>query len=170
MRPRSGLPWIILFAVFVLCFFALSCTDGSGDDDDDAAADDDAGDDDTGDDDAGGDEPGILDTVQDGCKNGAGAGLDEPWPQDIILEMDGDVLVVTHVNGVFNCCIVAIDVTMDLGETVIDLYEVENAPEPCDCICPYDVVTRIGGLAPKTYTVNIYANGEFAISGEVTVP
>ena len=143
------------------------CDVGAGDDDD--SGDDDTGDDDTGDDDSD-DKPAILSTSNEGCKNGAGLDEEEDWPQDIVFDYSGGVLTVTHVSGVFNCCIDAINVTMELSGLVIDLYEVEYAPNPCFCVCPYDVVTRIANLEAGTYTVNIYANGHFAIAGEVEIP
>ena len=151
--------------------------DDTGDDDndtgDDDTGDDDTGDDDTGDDDTGDDDttagPSITDITHGTCKNGAGPTEDD-WPEDLTFAYEGGVLTVTHVNGWFNCCLESIEVEMEISGATIDLYEEEYAPDPCYCICPYDVVTDIAGLDDDTYTVNVYVNGDLSISDEVTIP
>jgi hypothetical protein len=162
---------IVILAVFGFALgAALSCGD---DDDDNDVADDDAVDDDTADDDQADDDtagPSVIDVGNSDCKDGSGPEAKDDWPQDITFDYEDGILTVTHVNGYFNCCLDSIDVTMSITGPVIDLYEVEVTPNPCFCECPFDVVTEIAGLAPGSYTVNIYADGAFAISGEVEIP
>jgi hypothetical protein len=166
----------LLLAVLAAFSIGFACSCHWGDHDschdewaDDDAADDDAGDDDVGDDDTG--PPHILDTSRTDCKDGSGPTKDEEWPQSIEFHYENGVLTVTHVNGAFNCCLDYVQVTLQMeGEWTIDLYEQEVASNPCFCVCPFDVTTRIEGMASGSYTVNIYANGAFAVSGQVEVP
>jgi hypothetical protein len=145
--------------------------DNDADDDDDAdiGPQDDDADDDSGDDDSDGGE--IVGTKRTDCKDGSGGGKDgDDWPQSLAFLYADGVLGVTHVNGRFNCCLERIDVALEQAGYALDLQETEYAPAPCFCECPYDVTTRIAGLAPGTYVVSAYANGTFAVSGEVTIP
>jgi hypothetical protein len=132
------------------------CDLPSGDDDD--AADDD-------DDTAG---PQVAGTDHTACKDGSKD--KEEWPEGLEFDYSQGALTVTHVNGVFNCCLESIDVTLDLNGLVLSLYEVEYTPMPCDCICPYDVTTRVTGLDAGDYTVNVYVNGSLAISADTVIP
>ena len=138
--------------------------------DDDAVTDDDAAtDDDLGDDDSG--APTITDFSNGKCKNGAGPDkADDDWPPSVEFDYADGILTVTFINGMFNCCLDYVEVTMELTGLVIDLYEQEVAPNPCYCECPFDVETQIANLAAGTYTVNIYDNGTFAVSGQTTIP
>ena len=166
--------WFILCFLLITVAAALAFFLACGDDDPSTSsgqADNDAGDDDndTVDDDASG--PQIQDVNHSACKDGSTGKEGLPgYPESLEFDYDEDVLTVHHVNGVFNCCIERIDVTLDIAGNVIDLYEQEYTPEPCNCICPYDVDTEISGLADGTYAVNIYVNGWISISGETTIP
>ncbi len=136
-----------------------NCDIPSGDDDDDDATT-------TDDDDAAG--PQVADVDHTTCKDGSKDKND--WPESVEFDYSDDALTVTHVNGVFNCCLESIDVTLDLTDLVLTLYEVEYTPMPCDCICPYDVVTQIEDLDAGDYTVNVYVNGSLAISADTVIP
>ena len=168
MSPRTLARVALLAALLLLAAIVIpACPGHRGDDDDNDVGDDssdDAGDD-SADDTGGG--PAIVSTENSACKSGGAA---KDWPQSLTFDYADDILAVTHVNGVFNCCLNRIDVTMELDGFVLDLYEAEDAPSPCNCLCPFDVTTRIAGLASWTYTVNAYDNGAFAVSGQVTIP
>lgn len=160
----------LLIALFLGLSLLLLCCPADDDDDND---DNDDSDDDTGDDDdTGGDDDDdqnvdIVDVKHGSCKNLLAE--EEDWPQDILFDYQDEVLTVTHVNGVFNCCLDSIEVELELNGFVLTLFESEYAPDPCFCVCPFDVATGISGLASGDYEVNIYANGEFAIGGQVTI-
>ena len=176
---RSALLPTLLLALALV----LACPARHGGDDDDADDADDDMADDTGDDtsddasddsgDDSGDDTGgeaaIVSTERTDCKNGGKEAKDD-WPQSLTFDYADDLLTVTHVNGVFNCCLERIDVTMELDGFVLDLYEVEFTPDPCFCECPFDVTTRIAGLGSGAYTVNVYDDGAFDLSGQVTIP
>ncbi len=144
--------------------------DDTNDDDttDDDTGDDDVTDDDVTDDDASQD-PTITGIEHGTCKDGSGPAKTE-WPESLELTYANNVLTVKHVNGVFNCCLDSIEVAMELDGFIIELYEEEYAPNPCFCICPFDVTTHIANLAAGEYTVKVYVNGTFSIDGRVTVP
>jgi hypothetical protein len=173
-----GSRWVLtLILCLAVCGLWAAC--GGGDDDDDDTGDDDTGDDDTGDDDTGDDDTGDDDTGDDDdvqvvdtdfgeCKNTDKA--DDEHPEGIDLAYAEGLLTVTHVNGVFNCCVERIDVEATLEGTTLDVTETEYAPEPCNCVCPFDVATQVSGLAPGTYTVNIWSFEVLRISGEITIP
>ncbi|HPQ69099.1 MAG TPA: hypothetical protein PKW95_08205 [bacterium] len=139
---------------------------------DDDTNDDDTTDDDTGDDDVTDDdtsqEPTITGIEHGTCKDGSGPAKTE-WPESLVLTYASNVLTVKHVNGVFNCCLDSIEVAMELDGFIIELYEEEYAPEPCFCVCPFDVTTHIANLAAGEYTVKVYVNGAFSIDGQVTI-
>ncbi|NLH50290.1 MAG: hypothetical protein GX444_17050 [Myxococcales bacterium] len=165
---------ILTLLVGAIGWFVFSCGDDDDNDDNDdsgTAADDDnddnQSDDDNGDDDTQG--PSIVDTQTGSCKDGSGAGK-EDWPQDLVFSYEGGILTVTHVNAVFNCCLERVDVTLEISGNVIRLDEVEYTPEPCWCECPFDVATRIAGLAPGTYTVEAWVNGALAITESTVIP
>ncbi len=162
MRKSYLLLILILGALIAFSVAFTAC----GDDDDD-----DDNDDDNDDDDNEG-YPNVNGVSFGDCKNGAeGKGDDEgEYPERLLFSYEGGVLTVRHTNGVFNCCIESIGVTLEVFEGVISLYETENAPEPCFCVCPYDVSTQIGGLATGNYDVDIYVNDTLTISDEVTIP
>lgn len=151
-------------------------SDDDSADDDDTADDDSTDDDDTADDDVTDDDDDatgeviIENTENSDCKNTDKSKGKYYWPQDILFDFQNGKLIVTHVNGEFNCCIDYIATTVQLNGLIIDLYEVEVASAPCFCVCPFDVTTTLSGLASGTYTVNIYANGDFAVSGQTTIP
>ncbi len=78
-------------------------------------------------------------------------------------------LTAAHYNAVFNCCIEKIDVELKTDGFVLSLYEKEIAETPCNCICPYNVVSTIDGLADGEYEVKFYANGSYRGGAKVKV-
>ncbi len=139
--------------------------DDDADDDIDDDIDDDDVDDDVDDDDDDQDDPSLESFENSLCLN-----LKANEPQSIDFDYSDDVLTVIHRNGVFNCCLDYVDVEMVISEMTITLNENEYAPEPCNCVCPTDVTSRISGLAAGNYTIDIFANGNLAISGETVIP
>ena len=77
-----------------------------------------------------------------------------------------------RISNAFNCCIdnVKIHTSID-QEWVITVKETEICPQPCDCICLYDLEYTIGPLEYGTYLLQIveeYADTmtvEFKFSG-----
>jgi len=136
-------------------------------DDTDADTTDDDNDDDTTDADTS-QEPTISGVEHGTCKDGSGPTKEE-WPESLVLTYTNGVLTVRHINGVFNCCLESIEVVMELDGFTIELYEDEYAPEPCFCVCPFDVTTPIANLTAGEYTVKVYVNGAFSLDGRVTI-
>ena len=175
-----------ILALLTLAFVVLACCLNCGDDDDDNDdADDDVNDDSDNDDDADDDidddidDDDVDDDVDDddnqddpsleSFENSLCLDLKADEPQSIDFDYSDDVLTVIHRNGVFNCCLNYVDVEMEISEMTITLNENEYAPEPCNCVCPTDVTSRISGLAAGNYTMDIFANGNLAISDETVI-
>ena len=57
-----------------------------------------------------------------------------------------------------------------MQDFVISLYETEVVPDPCYCMCYFDVTTQIADLPSGSYTVDIYVEGEFRVSGDIDIP
>lgn len=179
---------LAMFAILVLLMAGaalnLSCdddddddddSDPSDEDDDDLADDDDDNNDDNGDDDDGADDdddntagPSVIGTTTGECKNGYK--YYPGYPESVEFDYSQEVLTVIHINGVFNCCLEEITSTVTVAGSVIDLFEQEVTPDPCNCICPYDVVTQIQNLESGGYTVNVYTNGTNTVSGNTSIP
>ena len=80
-------------------------------------------------------------------------------------------LIVRHIDGVYNCCIQDIEVSVTVSDQLIDLYETEILYAPCDCLCPYDITTEIFNLPPGVYTVQVRSEkGLLGTIKEVVVP
>ncbi len=76
----------------------------------------------------------------------------------------------THHNAVYNCCIDEISVELVQDGNTLKLYETEVAPNPCFCVCPFDISAQVAGLADGLYTVEFYNNdGNLAGSTSLTV-
>jgi len=152
---RADVFALVLLAASALLCIAMGCN-GCTDNDDDDSGDDDSG-----------SGPDIQDVSNSGCKEDE---TDAEPAEGIDLSYADGFLTVVHTDVVYNCCLDRIDVTMQIEGTVISLYETEVAPNPCDCICRYDVTTRISGLESGTYTVNIYVNNQISVSGTIEIP
>lgn len=66
-----------------------------------------------------------------------------------------NTLTISHQNATFNCCIESLQAVITVDGNIINIVESENAPEPCFCVCPYDLDMRIVNLLPGEYTLNI---------------
>ena len=100
-----------------------------------------------------------------GCLAGA---LDDEWPMcveddEIILTVADGTLHTLHTNASYNCCLDDIIVTLSVEDSLIQLTETEYAPEPCWCICCYEVEATVLDLPPGEYTVE-YCWYDFELS------
>jgi len=110
-------------------------------------------------------QPEILEYFNSDCLP-----VDTEEEDGLEFHYDNGVLTVVHTYTIYNCCIEKIAVTMEISDYVIDMFEEEIVPDPCFCLCPFDVTTRIWGLEPGNYLVNIWKFGEIVVSGEVEIP
>ena len=58
-----------------------------------------------------------------------------------------------HQNAAYNCCLDEIAVSASLEGNLLRLTEEEIVPNPCYCICCFNVEATVVDLAPGTYTV-----------------
>ena len=82
----------------------------------------------------------------------------DPWvppcgDDEIELVVEDGALHVLHQNATYNCCCDDIVIVLTVEGDVLHLTEVEIVPDPCYCICCYNVQATIVDLAPGTYTV-----------------
>lgn len=74
----------------------------------------------------------------------------------IIYQYDvSSTLTIRHQNATFNCCVDNLLAVITVTDNVIDIVESENAPEPCYCVCPYDLDMKVLNLSAGEYTINI---------------
>ena len=120
--------------------------------------------------------PGIVEAALDtttvqaehsGCKDISSAGSlgsADFGPECMEWSFDGaGTLSLTHVNAVYNCCIDSVMVTVIVGNQVIAIVEKEYLENGgCDCICPYDLEYQVGDVDPRTYTLTLLSDNEFA--------
>ena len=96
--------------------------------------------------------PCLADYSNTGC-------LEEPPPgypcgdDQIHLTVEGSTLHVLHTNATYNCCPYDIVISLSVEGSLLRLTEQEIAPDPCYCICCYDVEATVLDLAPREYTV-----------------
>ena len=64
-------------------------------------------------------------------------------------------LKIYRTNAAFNCCIDDIKITSTDHEGVITVKETEICPNPCDCICLYDLEYTLGPLEYGNYTLRV---------------
>ena len=98
--------------------------------------------------------PHIDQYTHDGCLLGANG--EDPLPcgdDQFTLTVEGDTLHVLHENAVYNCCLDDIAVSLSVEGNVLWLSETEVAPDPCWCLCCYEVEATVVSLAPGSYTV-----------------
>ncbi|MBD3286380.1 hypothetical protein GF359_07485 [candidate division WOR-3 bacterium] len=85
-------------------------------------------------------------------------------------EVEGNTGIVHHDDVYFNCCA---DMAFEIVQEgkVIDIYERDLGTHPCYCMCYYDFIHKIDGLAPGTYTANVWEasyDEEFKFAGTTT--
>ena len=100
-----------------------------------------------------------------GCKV-AGDPNFETDSEQFLADVVGGKLIMRHIDAVYNCCIEDIEVSVSISGNVIDLHQTEILEAPCDCLCPYDITTVIGNLAPGVYTV--YVQNVSGLLGKIT--
>jgi hypothetical protein len=66
-----------------------------------------------------------------------------------------NTLTICHQSATFNCCVDNLLAVISVDGNTINIVESENAPEPCLCVCPYDLYMKIVNLLPDVYTLNI---------------
>jgi len=75
-------------------------------------------------------------------------------PDDVWAEVVGGTALIHHDDAEFNCCpIMEYELTQNGWD--IDIWETEVLGE-CYCICCFDLVHELDGLAHGTYTVRVY--------------
>jgi len=79
------------------------------------------------------------------------------WPgceSDLLgAEIVGDTLTVHHRDAAYNCCMDSTTYTVTMDGSVIDIIETEIVPDPCLCLCCFDLSVSVADLAPGTWTV-----------------
>ena len=93
-------------------------------------------------------------------------GLD-PGDADVEVKVDGLEVTVTHKNAFLNCCLDSIMVSFDQEYRLLKLEEQEALTIPCDCICPFEVVSTIEVSTPGKYTVEVWTEASLVWTGEV---
>jgi hypothetical protein len=74
----------------------------------------------------------------------------------IVYQYDvSNTLTIRHQNATFNCCVQNLSAVITVTDNVIDIAESETAPEPCFCVCPYDLDMKVINLSAGEYTINI---------------
>jgi hypothetical protein len=75
-------------------------------------------------------------------------------PDDVWAEVVGGSALVHHDAAEFNCCpVMEYEVAQNGWD--IDIREIEVQPQ-CFCICCFDLIHQLDGLAPGTYTVRVF--------------
>lgn len=106
------------------------------------------------------------------------AGSVSAWPgceQDILAAaVSGDTLTVSHDKATYNCCLERVDYSVLQSAGRIEITETEFVPNPCLCLCCYDLAVQVVDLAPGTYSLEVRwydydVPGWVEWTGEVTV-
>ncbi len=71
----------------------------------------------------------------------------------IELTVGPGTLHVLHRNATYNCCVDDIAISLSVEGAVLRLTEEEIVPDPCWCLCCYDVEAAVVDLSPGAYTV-----------------
>ncbi|MBU0616096.1 MAG: hypothetical protein KKI02_00095, partial [Planctomycetes bacterium] len=98
--------------------------------------------------------PRVADYSRSGCLDDP----NDPWfppcgGDEIELVVEGNALHVLHRNATYNCCPDDIVISLTVEDDLIMLMEEEIVPDPCYCICCYNVEATVVDLVPGTYTV-----------------
>jgi hypothetical protein len=105
----------------------------------------------------------------------AGARAVDPCANDDSFELvvEGDRLVITHLDATYNCCPEEIKVTLAADDWTLVLTEEEILDIPCPCMCCYEVESAVEGLVPGEYVVEYwwhdYETGQDQCHTEVVV-
>ena len=73
----------------------------------------------------------------------------------VIFSAHGDTIFVTHQDAYYQCCA---EIATDVVQTAagFDLFESDTSEEACDCMCDFDIVTTISGVAEGEYLVRLF--------------
>lgn len=82
----------------------------------------------------------------------------------IVYEATSDGgLMVSH-NNISYCCVAEISSMASVQDHVIKIYEKAEHNSDVDCVCPYDLMMKVGGLTQGSYTLMIGGNACHTIS------
>ena len=104
---------------------------------------------------------------------------DEEYPgcgeDEIIAKVEGNSIYVTHLNATYNCCPDDIEVTLSSEGDKLKLSEKEILTAPCDCLCCYNIETKITISMPGVYVIEVCwddweTHGEVCETATVIVP
>lgn len=83
-----------------------------------------------------------------------------PWPGCEVdwftLTGAGDVVTVTHGGVPYNCCLDRIDWTVELEGSTLRIFETEFVPEPCLCLCCYELSVSVADCPPGLLEVEVH--------------
>jgi hypothetical protein len=68
--------------------------------------------------------------------------------------VDGDTLILKHINAAFNCCPEGVDVTLKVSGDTLMVTEQERSAL-CDCNCLYDLGYRISGIGLAKWHISV---------------
>lgn len=90
-------------------------------------------------------------------------------PAGMTADLEGDDILVTHLNATYNCCMRAeYALSVDGQRLVLDETEVLIGGG-CDCICCYQLAARIADVPPGSWLVVLRGAG-FEFTQPVVVP
>lgn len=104
-------------------------------------------------------QPRVAEWWNSGCKEGPDGEPDWNACEDddeITLTPEPCSLHVLHENATYNCCPDDIVISLFADGNLLVLTEEEVLPDPCYCICCYDVEATMVDLAPGEYVVEFW--------------
>lgn len=69
--------------------------------------------------------------------------------------VNGSSLFIQKENAYYNCCIDSIIINSNINDDTLFIYEIESAPNPCNCICPRDIQYSISNIPIGEYIVKM---------------
>jgi hypothetical protein len=100
----------------------------------------------------------VMDLSVNGCKTKGGLS-DGIAPEYLTIKtVDDYYILVNHINAMFNCEPGQITVTIDASSNEISMDENESS-SLVDCICPYDIIFKLGPLPYGTYILKFKRGG-----------
>ena len=71
------------------------------------------------------------------------------------VEVSEGRVTFTHSAATYNCCMENVSLEIEQEGTVIKILEIEHAPNPCYCVCDYNIYGEIADLEPGTYEIAV---------------
>jgi len=92
--------------------------------------------------------PRIAESHRSECQMGSQLNQRDPWigADEFAFTAQPGALAITHRHATYNCCLDDILVELSVGDGVLRLAEKEVVPDPCRCICDYDVSATVVSL------------------------